>query len=126
MPPGIALILLIALAAGCSAPGSTTVPADSGIEGQVLLGPICPVVAEGEECPDRPYQATLTVQTRAGRQVVQFETDQNGKFRVPLAPGEYVLHPESPGGIPYGSDQPFTVLPGVFTRLTVTYDSGIR
>ena len=100
-------------------------PADSGIEGQVFIGPMCPVLMEGQECPDHPYQATISILHQNGRKVTQFQTDDEGNFRVPLAAGEYILHPESPAGIPSASEQPFTVLPGQFTRITVSYDSGI-
>ncbi len=89
---------------------------------------MCPVVIEGQECPDQPYQATLTVYNLAGRQVVRFQTDEQGDFNVPLAPGDYILHPETPedAPLPFAEEQHFTVLPGEYTRLIVQYDSGIR
>ena len=104
------------------------VPPDSGIAGKALTGPMCPVVREGEECPDMPYQATITVTSLNGRKIVQFQTDEDGNFSVPLAPGEYILHPESPEGmpLPFADEQHFTVLAGEYTRLIVSYDSGIR
>src|SRR6188474_3664668 len=46
-------------------------PADSGLEGQVLIGPMCAVVQVGQECPDQPYQATLTINSPNGRKIVQ-------------------------------------------------------
>jgi hypothetical protein len=116
--------VMILVLATCSIYSPT--PRGSGIEGQVLLGPMCPVVQEGQECPDQPYQATLTVLNRDGVQIAQFQTDAQGHFHIPLVPGEYVLHPESPNGIPFAGDQSFTVATGSFTQLTVNYDSGIR
>jgi hypothetical protein len=101
-------------------------PADSGIEGQVLIGPMCPVVQEGQECPDQPYQATLTVNSLNGEKIVQVQADEQGGFKIPLMPGEYILHPESPNGIPYASDQTIIVQAGRFTPIIVNYDSGIR
>jgi len=44
-------------------------PTDSGIEGQVLIGPMCPAVQEGQECPDQPYQASLTVNSPNDRRM---------------------------------------------------------
>ena len=43
-------------------------------------------------------------------------------FNVPLAPGEYILHPETPEGmpLPFADEQHFTVSPGEFTRLVVS------
>ena len=121
----LAPIVLLVLACGLFA---TPTPTDSGITGKVLLGPVCPVMIEGQECPDQPYQATLTVNSLEGRKIVQFQSDEEGNFNVPLPPGEYILHPETPEGapLPFAEEQRFTVLPGEFTRLLVQYDSGIR
>lgn len=118
-------IVLLTLACGLFA---TPVPTNSGITGKVLVGPMCPVMVEGQECPDQPYQATLTIYNPGGREVVQFQTDEQGNFNVPLAPGDYILHPETPEDalLPFAEEQRFTVLPGEYTRLTVQYDSGIR
>lgn len=114
-------VLILALAT-CSIYSPT--PRGSGIEGQVLLGPVCPVV--GQECPDQPYQATLTVFSPNGLQIVQFQTDEQGRFQASLVPGEYILHPESPNGLPFAGDQTFMVQTGQYTQITVHYDSGIR
>ena len=121
----LALIVLLTLACGLFA---TPVPTDSGITGKVLLGPICPVMIEGQECPDQPYQTTITIISLDGRKITQFRTDEDGNFNVPLAPGEYILHPETPDNtpLPFADEQRFAVMPGEYTRLTVQYDSGIR
>jgi len=115
--------LMILLLSTCSI---NSTPADSGIEGQVLIGPMCPVVQEGQECPDQPYQAAITVNSLNGGKIVQVQTDEQGRFKIPLAPGEYILHPESPNGIPYASEQTFIVEAGKFTQIIVNYDSGVR
>ena len=104
----------------------TSQPADSGIEGTVTIGPMCPVMRQDVPCPDRPYQARLTVLTTGGNKVLQFQTDEQGLFRVGLAPGEYVLHPESPNSLPFAADIPFAVNEHAFTQLRIVYDSGIR
>ena len=123
MKKSFLLGLLILFVAACT-PSPT--PTDSGIEGQVFIGPMCPVVQEGQECPDQPYQALLTVLSPDGSEIVQVQTDEEGRFKIPLAPGEYILRPESPDVLPFASEQPFVVEPGRFTQLTVNYDSGIR
>jgi hypothetical protein len=104
--------VLILVLATCSIYNPT--PRGSGIEGQVLIG------------PNQPYQATITVKSLSGVQIMQFQTDEQGHFSVTLVPGEYILHPESPNGIPFAGDQSFVVETGQYTRLTVNYDSGIR
>ena len=115
--------VLIILLATCSAQPAST---HSGIEGQVFIGPICPVVQVGQPCPDKPYQATLTVYNSNGRKIVQVQTDEAGRFKIPLEPGEYVLHPESPNVMPFAGEQDFIVEADKFTQLSVIYDSGIR
>jgi hypothetical protein len=116
-------VLILALAT-CSIYSPT--PRGSGIEGQVLLGPMCPVVQQGQECPDQPYEATLTVTSQNGVQIAQFQSDAQGLFQVSLVPGAYILHPESPDGLPFAGDQSFMVETGSYTQITVHYDSGIR
>lgn len=106
--------------------GST--PAESGIEGQVTIGPMCPVMREGQECPDQPYQATLIILDSRGQEIARLETDAEGKFRINLPPGDYVIHPDIPPDrpIPTAADVPVTVLAGQFTQVKVEFDSGIR
>ena len=115
-------VLILLLATCSSEPASTT----SGVEGQVFIGPVCPVVQEGQECADRPYQATLIVNNSNGREIVKVQTDTQGRFKIPLEPGEYILHPESPNVMPYAAEQVFVVEAGRFTQVNITYDSGIR
>ncbi|MEP6896750.1 MAG: carboxypeptidase-like regulatory domain-containing protein [Chloroflexota bacterium] len=115
--------VLILLMATCSAQPAS---ADSGVEGKVLIGPNCPVAQQGQDCPDKPYQATLSINNPDGRLVAQIKTDEKGHFKVPLDPGDYILHPETPNMLPFAGEQTFTVHGGKFTQLTVTYDSGIR
>jgi hypothetical protein len=120
MPVLLAFVLL----ASCSPVVPT--PVDSGIQGQVSIGPLCPVEQVGVPCPDQPYQAILTVRAPDGRRVARFSTDAQGRFRIALSPGSYILHPESPAVMPHAADVPFTVLPGQYTSLAISYDSGIR
>ena len=117
-------ILTIAMLAACN---STPTPAeDTGVEGETLLGPICPVVRLDQTCPDQPYQATLMVLTPVGKKIAQIQTDVNGRYWLALLPGNYIMHPESPNVMPQAQDQPFTVIAGQFTKLDIFYDSGIR
>ena len=100
----------------------------SGIEGQVLQGPMCggPVRAGTNDCPDQPYQATLIVLDSNGNQVIQLQSDQNGYFTITLEPGTYILHPVSGKPLPRAVDQTVVVIDGKFTQITITYDTGMR
>jgi hypothetical protein len=124
-----ALVVATLLVAGaCSAPSVRALPT-SGVEGRVTVGPMCPVVREGETCPDRPLAADLVVRSADGATVVARATSgADGLYRIPLAPGRYRLIPRNPDGVPLPSAQPveFTVVEGAFTLLDVAFDSGIR
>jgi hypothetical protein len=99
----------------------------SGVRGQSLIGPMCPVMQVGNPCPDEPYQASFVVLRPNGQKVTRFQTDAEGRFEVKLPPGDYILHPESPNGVlPYAEDMSFTVQADQFTEVTVSFDSGIR
>jgi hypothetical protein len=123
MPIRSVFLLFVLLLAACL---QTPQPSDSGIEGIVTIGPMCPVMQANVPCPDQPYQATLTVLATSGKKVAQFQTDEKGYFRFNLASGDYVLHPESPNVMPSAADIPFTVDEHEFTLLEISYDSGIR
>lgn len=103
-------------------------PLDSGIEVQVLIGPMCPVVQIGTDCPDQPYQAAVTIINSKGQEVTQFETDEMGRYKAYLEPGQYTIRPETPKGmpLPFANEQGFVVEAEKFTRIVVNYDSGIR
>jgi hypothetical protein len=100
---------------------------NSGLEGLVTVGPQCPVVREGQSCPDLPYAATLELR-QAGRLVAQFNSDAQGYFHVAVRPGSYSLEPQSPAGrgLPAAGPQLVTVLEGQFSSIAVMYDTGIR
>jgi hypothetical protein len=96
-----------------------------GIEGRVIIRPISPIEQPGI-ANYRPYQATVSVMDQRGQTVTQFQSDLNGRFRLPLEPGKYTLRPESAGPLPYAAEQAVTVSEGQFTEVLITYDSGIR
>jgi hypothetical protein len=126
MPVKSFLSMVLLFVTACS-PILAPTPTDSGIVGQVTIGPMCPVVQIGNPCLDKPYHATLTILTSPSRsKVIQFQTDSNGSFHTVLAPGEYILHPESPSVMPHAAEISFVVQAHQFTRVDVTYDSGIR
>jgi DNA-binding CsgD family transcriptional regulator len=102
----------------------------SGIEGRVVKSPICgpdsypPIPG----CEPQPHQATVIVwASDRSEQVLQFTSDEQGNFRVPLAEGDYYIEPLGSAGTE-GSPAPFliTVPPDRFVELTLNYDTGIR
>ena len=118
--------LAATLAMGCEGSSPFGPNADQGIELQALLGPTCPVESEEDPCEDVPYQAWIQVRDQRGLLVSRRQTDSEGRLRVGLFPGLYVVHPESGDPFPTASEQEVTVFRDHFTPVTVHFDSGIR
>ena len=92
----------------------------------MLFGPTCPVQRIGQTCV-RPYQATITIRSEAtGRVVARARSSANGRFRIPLAPGSYLLVPQAGRPYPRSSPQTTTVHRHRYTSVVIAYDSGIR
>lgn len=109
-------------------PGGTRPGLDSGIRGTTAAGPQCPVEIAGSPCPDEPLAAEFDVDAPNGDVVAHVRSDANGRFEVALQPGRYVLDPEPPSdsGFPFGKPLDVVVRAHRFTRVTVTFDTGIR
>jgi hypothetical protein len=120
IPASIGLVILVLVLASCGA-----TPTDSGINGLVTIGPISPVEQVGVP-NDAPYQATIVVNTADGDAVTTVKSGADGLFTVNLAPGAYVLEPQSSGLLPFAQPQEVTVQPHLYAEVTVSYDSGIR
>ena len=122
-------LLSLAVVVGVSACGAADKgPSDSGIRGRVFIGPLCPVVQEGVPCPDAPYQASIRVKRESGDVVATIRSGKDGRFRINLASGRYVLEPLSPnaGAPPYAGPLTVRVRAHAFTRVRIAFDSGIR
>jgi hypothetical protein len=100
----------------------------SGITGQVLLGPMTPVVRSDKIVPDRPFQAKIQILDEKREFITEFETDEEGKFKVPLPPGTYIISPVAPrpNMPPYPEEKTVTVEEGTFLETKVLFDTGIR
>ena len=99
--------------------------AGTGIAGLVLIGPQCPVVQEGVDCPDKPFEATIEIYAGT-RLVTTVRSGADGIFSIALDPGTYRLVPLSPGGPTHAPEQTAEVRRGETTRVLIQYDSGIR
>lgn len=100
----------------------------SGVIGQVFIGPTCPHISPGFDCPDRPFRTSISVYSDTSRFITRFTTDAQGQFEVTLKPGRYVLVPDGAGGPrpPYVAAVEVDVQKKEFTPVIITYDSGLR
>ena len=113
---------LFSLLIGCAEEDSS-----SGIYGNITLAPINPVEREGEE-NTKPYQANISIKNQSGtREIESFTSDKDGRFKVFLKPGTYLVDP-LPGGspFPFAKPQAVTIESNKFIELNIMYDTGIR
>ena len=84
---------------------------------------------DASPCPDKPLACRLTVvNADSARTVATATSAENGRFRVALPPGHYVIRPENLTGavVPVAQPLTVTVVAGRFTSVTISFDSGIR
>lgn len=121
----IYLTSLLALAA-CGVTELLGLGSPQGIEGLVLLGPMCPVMRVDDPCPDQPYEAWIEVRNARGELVTGVRSDENGQFRVGLRAGRYSLVPLSANPLPAAGEQEVLVEEGEYTEVVISFDTGIR
>lgn len=119
-----ALVLVAVALASCGGAGAGD--GTSGIRGQALAGPQCPVEVQGSPCPPVPYEGTVVATEVDGGAEYTVETDADGRFELPLEPGTYDVSIASDTSPPFAKPQSVTVEPGSFTEITVSVDTGIR
>ena len=124
--PIFSLFFPLLLLTACSSADLLGPDALQGIDGLALRGPSCPVQNADNPCPDRPHQARIEVHSFGGGSVTSVESGEDGRFRVGLRPGRYMLVPESGDPFPRASEQEVVVAVGVYTEVTVSFDTGIR
>ena len=87
--------LLLALAVAASACGAEPASPDegSGVHGQVVLVGACPGPSS---CPPRTVAATVSIEPSSGERIHTVETDERGRFRIALPPGDYLVSARVP------------------------------
>lgn len=124
----LVLVVLALLAASC-----TPVPPEPGtLEGHVTIGPLVPVVREGEPeptpAPEVYASRQIVIYGKDGRgEITRVQIDAKGNYRVELPAGTYVVDINRIG-IDRGIDLPTKVeiLGSATTRLDIEIDTGIR
>ena len=123
----VLLVLLGAVTvAGCE-PGPTSLI--SGLQGRTIVDGGCAVLLPKSPCPDVPIRARITVRTAdpAGAIVATVESDGDGLFRLPLAPGAYVVHAANMNGtlFPKASDVQVSLAKDQYQHIDIRFDSGV-
>lgn len=125
--PLVSLLVLLLLTA-CASDGGDEAASSSGVRGQILLGPTCPVVQEGSPCPDEPVGGVEVRALTDGETIAETTSGEDGRFELELPPGRYTLEavvdPGGPGM--FAKPVAVTVTAGAFVEVVVPVDSGIR
>jgi hypothetical protein len=127
--PQLRSLLVVVLCGAVAACGSDLLlglDAEQGVDGIALLGPLCPVISEADPCPDQPHQGWIRILDSGGDQVTRVQADEMGLFRAGLKPGQYRVVGESGDPFPSGGEEEVVVSAGIWTTVTVHFDTGIR
>ncbi len=126
----IAVIFFLFTLSGCAslAPTNPAPTPNSGIEGTVTEGPMCPgpVQVGANTCPNKPYPTTITILSSNNTEIAHLQTDTAGNFKIALEPGTYILHPAPGNPLPRAGDQTVEVTAEQYTQVNIIYDTGMR
>lgn len=123
----LALVAVVSLTlTACAAGKSPSTPSTATLIGRVTAGPTCPVERPDRPCPPAPVSATVQTRTTGGRVVASTHTDGDGRYRLQLRPGAYVLVAITPTLMPRCSPVNVTVSANHTTRAAISCDTGIR
>ena len=126
----ISVLCALMVLAACGSPSqSTRDTSTSGVQGVARVDGGCPVSVNATPCPDRPLRAHVIV-TRPGSDtaLASVDTDAQGRFKITLNPGQYVLQATNMTGglLPASSPHRVSVSADRFTSVRIEFDSGIR
>ena len=99
-------------------------PAPSGVAGIVTAWPCNPVeTAADPPCPG--YVGEIRILRPDGSVVTTSHTDRDGRFRIDLLPGRYVIDPEDGGKSLANGEGRVTVREGRYARVELTHYTGL-
>jgi hypothetical protein len=118
------VLAALAAAVAASSAGAATTP--SGLRGLVTRGPIVPVCTAEQPC-DAPAKNITLVFSRNGRVMRRATTNDQGRYRVRLAPGLYTVRLQVKQRIGRGlQPQRARVVASRYRRVNFSIDTGIR
>ena len=117
---------LAALAAVIAASSAGAATSSSGLRGLVMRGPNTPVCTAEQPCSEPAKNVTL-VFSRNGQVVRRAKTNDQGRYRVALAPGLYAVRLTPKPSIGRGLEPVRArVVRARFRRVDFSIDTGIR
>ena len=122
----LSIVLAVLIMCADFLPGQTQSGSETGIEGVITIDPSRPGPVR-VDAPSSPLANTAFIVESQKGEITSFTTDDQGRFRMPLAPGHYKVSLKGKtGGI--GRFGPFEVdvVAGQMTKVQWRCDSGIR
>lgn len=104
-------------------------PYNSGVHGEVVLGPTCPVerVPPDPACAPKPYATAISMyRTGSNTPFVIGNSNASGAFAFSLPPGLYTLRAAGGNPLPRCDEVNLTVVPNTYATTTIYCDTGIR
>lgn len=123
-----ALVLWVVFLVGCLHAASPVFGADTGIKGKVLRGPVYPGPTIQGKPDEAPFSALFRVLNSEDEEVARFETDEKGRFKILLPPGEYTIVPDASAPIlfPKRQKKEVTVPEDGLADVTLEFDTGMK
>lgn len=111
----------------CVSTGETASAGETGIEGIITIFPSQPGPSRADGPDSKPLSNASFVVNDAKGEVTSFTTDDQGQFRIALAPGHYIVSMKG-RKMTIGHFGPFEVdvVSGKMTKVEWKCDSGIR
>ena len=128
MPFGkVPVILMVLTMCAGFLPGQTQSGSETGIEGVITISPIQGGPVRADAPSSRPLANTAFVVENQKGATTSFTTDDQGRFRTPLAPGHYKVSLKGKTSS-IGRYGPFEVdvVAGQTTKVQWECDSGMR
>ena len=122
-----AFIASFARFVGAETPSASKAEAETRLEGVILVGPIQGGPTKQGVPDSRPLANTEFLVVKENSTVASFKTDDEGRFRIPLASGHYTISRKD-WKASIGSYGPFEVdvAAGQIKRVQWNCDTGIR
>jgi hypothetical protein len=130
VPKTIAAVLGALLLLACTDASPTSNASNGVLQGQVTIGPLCPVETEDDPCLPEPslFTSHKLVILSDGKEVQRVDIDGEGNYRTELPPGIYTVdYTPRDIGIPGLFKPPSAeIREGQTTILNIHIDTGIR
>jgi hypothetical protein len=126
IPAFLALFSCLALAE-TSSTASPASNSETGLEGVIVISPTHGGPIRENEPPSSPLAKKTFVVQQEDRTVSEFETDEQGRFRILLPPGKYIVSGKDPKHRfeRYGP-MPVEIRAGKMTQVKWDFDTGLR